>query len=136
MLILQLDDVNIEYVYFGNSVKNTILSNSCFRHINYSTHYFSLNTIYIKIPLVGYIKYSKFFFKREENEKIIHKIQEIENSILDMSDKIKQYNITHFLNGESISNIENSYILLKISGIWETPTHCGLTFKFIHLPKT
>ena len=46
MLVLQLSDLIMDYVHIGNPVKNNIIPNGIFYHINYTTHYFSLNTIY------------------------------------------------------------------------------------------
>lgn len=118
MLLLQLNDVNIEYIYFGNPLKNNIIQNGWFRHINYSTHYFSLNTIYINIP----------FASKRDTETFITQIKQIEKDILELNDKIKVYNIK-----QCLDDIKDKDVLLKISGLWETNTHCGLSFKFIRL---
>jgi len=117
MLILQPDNLNPDYIHFGNPVKNNIIKNGHFRHINYSSHYFSLNTIYINLNSL--------------NQESIHKIIDMEENILNYSKKTKQQNIKQYLD----EAIRINYRLLKISGLWETSTHCGLSFKFIHLLK-
>ena len=39
--------------------------------------------------------------------------------------------------GDTLDQLnENTQILLKISGIWETDTECGVTYKFIVTQRT
>ena len=51
-------------------------------------------------------------------------------------DQLKSGNIKFFLeNNNNEINIIN-YFLLKISGIWETETHYGLTYKFVKIKSS
>ena len=46
-----------------------------------------------------------------------------------INDQIKNGNIKLFL--DSTDKLTNGNFMLKISGIWETETHYGLTYKFL-----
>ena len=142
MMILTVDNFDINNVYFGNTTKNNIISEGKFSHINYSTNYFSLNAVYINIPLkmksVNNYGKTKIFFEKKENEVIINKLKVIEETLLkNMSSKM-QLKINQYLENEIIviysKEKTNFSIILKISGIWETKEHCGLSFKFIIHP--
>ena len=73
------------------------------------------------------------------NEELIEKIKIIEENLLkkiEINNKIPQFKIFEQLNNgnikffcDSFSKSNNSFIL-KISGIWETHTNYGLTYKF------
>jgi len=141
MIVLTLDNFESQNIHFGPPLKNNIINNGSFSHINYSTHYFSLNTIYIQIPLklehVLQTNKMKLFFKKNNNQEIINKLKILEHDILETKTKTKQYKINLFLENENIIHAEyaeNFIILLKISGLWETDQHCGLSFKFIIHP--
>jgi hypothetical protein len=141
MIVLTLDNFESQNIHFGPPLKNNIINNGSFSHINYSTHYFSLNTIYIQIPLklehVLQTNKMKLFFKKNNNQEIINKLKILEHDILETKTKTKQYKINSFLENENIIHAEyakNFIILLKISGLWETDQQCGLSFKFIIHP--
>lgn len=141
MILLNLDNFETNNVYFGNLLKNNIITEGSFRHINYSTKFFSLNTIYIRIPLKMSFVFDnklKIFFKKKDNEEIINKIRTIEQEILKSTSKNIQLKITKYLENEMIiihsPPPDDFFLILKISGLWETETQCGLTFKFIIHP--
>jgi len=141
MIILNIDNFDTQNVCFGNLMKNNIINDGNFSHVIYSTNHFTLNTIYLKIPLImRYVVDSKvkIFFSKKDNEEVINKIKYFEEEILKPFNKINQFKITKYLENETIvvhSNVENDFfIILKISGLWETTTQCGLTFKFIIHP--
>jgi hypothetical protein len=142
MLLLTLDAFDSDKVFLGNSLKNNIIHNGSFSHINYSTNYFSLNTIYIDLPFKMKLSHSnnkvKIAFKKKENDVYISKIKCIEEDILKIINKPAQYKISQYLENENIiihsKPIDNFTLILKISGIWETEDYCGLTFKFIIHP--
>jgi hypothetical protein len=141
MILLNLDNFDTKNVYFGNLMKNNIINEGSFRHINYSTQHFSLNTIYIRLSLkMNFIFDSKLkiFFKKKDNEETINKIRLMEEDILKSINKINQLKITKYLENEMIviHSIppEDFFLILKISGVWETENQCGLTFKFIIHP--
>lgn len=123
-LIINLENITTNNVFFYEQVKNTILDNSYFIRIIYSNKDLILNGIYILINLNNSIN---------DNCKLI---DELEKKILSKykSDKIQnkkiKENFLYLLN----KNNNNKFIILKISGIWETLNNIGLTFKYISLP--
>jgi hypothetical protein len=76
-----------------------------------------------------------------ENKEVIDRIRHIEETILqkyDTSNKIPHYKIfEHIRNGNikifcDIVPKNTTILVLKISGIWETQSSYGLTYKFIN----
>jgi len=148
------ESLNIENVYFSESVKNTVIPNSTFRRIIYSNNYVSLNNIHLKLKLDN-IKISKFYQKYKcifnyENintHNDILKITTLEKNILSkikINNKLPKFSILEQArNGFIKFSIQDHYILLpntnttsginihlKISGIWENNIEYGLTYKF------
>lgn len=115
MLCIDLDDFCSENIYYKKIIKNKIITNGTFIYLNYVTHTFSLNTIYIKIDTLDF-----------------QKLNMIEGEFLKISCKIKQYKFCQSL--QSIYKSDVTY-LLKITGIWESDKYCGVSFKIIRLPK-
>ena len=92
------------------------------------------------------------------HKELIEKIKVIESRLLTLSpikNKIPQFKINDQLNNGNIkifveNTLENNpvvfqsfhhththtpYFVLKISGVWETETHYGLTYKFVKTMK-
>ena len=154
-LVKHIDQYEEECVYFGDPIKNNVMPDGFFIRIIYSTPTFILNGINLYITLNDinlekyYNKYKCFFNNNTlHHKKYLENIQKIEENLLkkiNMPNKIKNYkiydqlksgNIKFFLenNNTEINNI--NYFLLKISGIWETETHYGLTYKFVKLKSS
>lgn len=146
-IILNIDNFDINNIFFQESIKNTVISNSKFIRIYYSNNIFSLNLIFIKIP-VTIISYEKFYNKYKciinlnKETLYIKTLINIEKEILNKINinKIKNYdicktlysnNINLFINNINKYNIISNYIIIKISGIWETDKEYGITYKFI-----
>jgi hypothetical protein len=143
-IIKNIEQYDINSVFFCDPIKNNIINNSHFIRIMYSTSYFNLNGIYILIPIFYSITekyYNKFKCSIDYNKfkEIIDKINLIEIGILNkhiIANKRPIYKITEQLKSGIIkifSYIQptNNLFSLKISGIWETETEYGLTYKFI-----
>jgi len=141
--IKQYDPNNI---FFCNSIKNSIINEGIFIRILYSNSYVIMNGIFLLIKLNEIIinkYYNKFKcnFNVNLNKDIINKIKAIEEQILqkiNIQKKIPQYKIYEQMKNGSIKlyneiNEDNNdkSLILKISGIWETQTNYGLTYKFI-----
>ena len=157
-LVKNIDQYEEECVYFGDPIKNNVMSDGFFIRIIYSTPTFILNGINLYIILNDinlekyYNKYKCFFNNNMiQHKKNLENIQKIEENLLkkiNIHNKIKNYkiydqlksgNIKFFFenNNNEINNINNiNYFLLKISGIWETETHYGLTYKFVKLKSS
>lgn len=144
-IVKSIDQYNEDNVYFLDPIKNNIMNNGNFIRIIYSTSLFVLNGIYININFNStsidkyYNKY-KCSFDIFQYKELIEKLCLIEEGIIKKTDilgKIPQFKIYEQLkNGnikvfsETPDKIGNTF-LLKISGIWETETEYGLTYKFL-----
>ena len=129
-LVLRLNEISYNNIFFYESVKNTVMNDSSFIRIIYSNNDIILNGIYIKIDVLKNVK----------NTDLLDEVDKLEKTILNQysSDKLHSNKLRDQLNYH-ISKINNntkdilySY-LLKISGIWETDTIIGLTYKFIYI---
>jgi hypothetical protein len=143
--IEQYDDSNI---YFCEAIKNNIMNDGSFIRILYSTNHFVINGIYLYINLND-VSIEKFYnkykcnFNINLNKELINNLKVIEENVLKkiiINNKIPQYKIYEQIKNGHIkvfcenNNIKiNNLFILKISGIWETNTNYGLTYKFIKI---
>ena len=143
--INQYDEHNI---YFSEPIKNNVMIDGFFIRIMYSTNLFVLNGITLLIPLNDiYIEkyYNKYkcSFNVNTHRELIENIKSIEEKLLKdvniknkipqfkVADQLKNGNIKIFL--ENIEKITNNLFMLKVSGIWETATQYGITYKFLKI---
>jgi len=144
-IVKNIHQYNEDYVYFCDPIKNNIMNNGNFIRIIYSTSFFILNGIYISIQ-INYTSVDKYYnkfkcsFDTNQYKDLIEKLKNIEKGLLKKSGilgKIPQYKIYDQLKNSNIKVFSESFdkignpIVLKISGIWETETEYGLTYKFI-----
>jgi cytochrome c biogenesis protein ResB len=145
-IIKKIDQYNENYLYFCDPIKNNIMNDGKFIRILYSSHYFILNGIYLYIPLHE-ISIEKYYNKYKCNFNVydhrdtIESIKTIEENILKqvniknktpmnkIYEQLKNGNIKIFTNELSYKPCNNAFIL-KISGVWETELHYGVTYKF------
>ena len=138
-LVLDIDDFKCENIFFSDSIKNTVMNDSSFIRIIYSNKSIVLNGIYVKIVLTNEITKCRFL-ENSNNKKIMQFVENLEKNILDFydSDKIHTFKIIDqliFIISKYFNDHRwNPYqFILKISGIWETQTHIGITYKFINI---
>lgn len=150
-MVKKIDQYDENFIYFCEPIKNNIMQDGFFIRILYSTHNVIFNGIYLEINLSDtyfekyYNKYKcNYNINSPANKELIDKIKGMEENILkkinnSTSNKIPNYKIyDHIKNGnikifcDSIPK-SNSVLILKISGIWETNSNYGLTYKFINL---
>ena len=145
--INQYDENNI---YFSDPIKNNVMIDGFFIRIMYSTNLFVLNGITLLIPLNDiliekyYNKY-KCSFNINTHRDLIENVKTIEEKLLkavNIKNKIPQFKVSEQLkNGnikiflENVEKIDNNLFMLKISGIWETPTQYGITYKFLKVNR-
>lgn len=142
--IEQYDENNL---FFCEPIKNNIISDSNFIKIIYSTNIMSINGIYFILNFCDtycekfYNKY-KCSFNVSNNLELIEQIKLIEYNILNklnFENKIKQFKIYDQLKSGNFKIFcdslyrQSSKFILKISGIWETKTSYGLTYKFLSI---
>jgi hypothetical protein len=147
-VVIDIDEFEIENVFFQDSVKNTVMDDSNFIRTIYSTNLFTLNGIFLKIA-INTLSVEKYFnkykcsFDKVLNAAEVSKIVSIEECILNrinIKNKRATYKIYDQLECGNIKlftdstdrRINNQYIL-KISGIWETEREYGVTYKFAHI---
>lgn len=148
-LTLTMDQFDDSFIYFCEPIRNNIMNVGNFIRFIYSTNEISTNGILFSIPL-QHLRIEKFFtkykcmFAPEPNAAIIDSLIKIESTILS---KYKNQNLNrkcHIkdqlcsgslklhpeLDSCEFDSTLKPEILLRISGIWETETEYGLTFKF------
>jgi|UniRef100_A0A6C0CIT6 hypothetical protein len=145
-VILTPNQFNIQHIYFYDPIENTIMDNSEFIKLVYSTNDFICNGIYLLLNInitskENYFKKIKYNFDINNNKELLKNIRNIEQELLskyNILDKTKKFNINDSINTGSLKiypppdNIKviNNFIL-KISGIWENKNEYGLTFKIL-----
>ena len=143
-IVHSITDFDINQIYFNRSVNNTVIDNGKFTRVLYSCPLYTINSLLYSLHISNikiennFTKY-KCYFSCDKNKHIINKIKVIENTILEASEinKNKIFCISEQLKTGCIKLFENTnstkekQFILKISGIWETETDFGLTFKFM-----
>ncbi len=144
MKISQFDKHNI---ILSNRTKNNIVEQGFFYRMYYSDEYYCSNGIYIllklkKVNVEKYFNKIKCIFPINGNEIIIKKIKKIEEEIIKHYNfkKKKRYKISEQLNSKYVKIIceknrnwgyrQSIDLALKFSGIWESDTEYGITFRF------
>jgi hypothetical protein len=144
-IVKNIDQYNESSIYFCEPIKNNVMSDGLFIRILYSTSLFVLNGVNLFI-LLNDISIEKYYnkykcsFNPANHKEMIESIKVIEENLLksvNIKNKIPQFKIYEQLkNGnikifsENIEKINNGLFMLKISGIWETEFHYGITYKF------
>jgi hypothetical protein len=142
ILVTSFNQFNDFYIYFCDSIKNTVMVDGIYTRILYSSPSVVLNGIYISftfkdVECEKYYNKFKLNFDTIKNESSINSIKNIEELILKKynSTKTPQFKLCDQLNCGNIKlfnsfNTKQLTMLLKISGIWENANNYGLTFKF------
>lgn len=142
-LLLSTNNYNINDVIFLEPTRNKIIKHSYFIKILYSNWLFTMNGLYLHIPIeyekcmqIGNNKF-KYLFNYLKNKSSIDNLYALEQKLLD---KINIKKMRRFLCYEQLKNNyiitnknkKSSEFVIKISGIWETQDAYGLSFKFIN----
>jgi len=141
--IIDKKTYNIDKVFFGEPIKNTIIENSIFRRIIYTERNISFNNITLSFNLKNvYIKKYYNKWKCMINDQIfVDYIVNFEKNILNklnitgkkscnaISQQVGNGYIKLFSDVANQKEYETYAIILKVSGIWESVNEYGLTYK-------
>jgi hypothetical protein len=143
-LVKTLEQYNEDNIYFCDSIKNNIMTDSAFIRILYSTNKVTFNGIYLLVHLTD-VQFEKYYnkyrcaFNIHTHKKLIDTLKSIEERILSKTEivgktvqlkiheQLKNGNIKIF---DEVFDKSSSAFILKISGVWETQYSYGLTYKF------
>jgi len=149
-IAVPIHEFNINNIFFQESIKNTIMDNSSFARVVYSTDFCMCNGICIEfnLPLLHIDKlFNKYkcTFDIQNNNNLIQTINNIEKQFIskvNIKDKIPRFRISEqLLNGfikvsiinNTHTNLQNIKFIIKISGIWSNDLEYGLTYKFLQV---
>jgi hypothetical protein len=110
-----LSNIDHNKIYFNKPIVNKFSNYNLFYKINYNIYSFTLNSVLIMLT--------------EINEKVIEELQQFELSVLNKLNGFikKELCISNF---KTIYKYKSERVYIRISGIWESDTHIGLTTKF------
>jgi hypothetical protein len=141
--IIDKTTYNIDKVFFGEPIKNTIIENSIFRRIIYTERNISFNNITLSFVLKNvFIKKYYNKWKCMINDQIfVDYLVNFERNILKklnvtgkkccsaIAQQVENGFIKLFSDIATQRDYANYTIILKVSGIWESANDYGLTYK-------
>lgn len=151
MTLVLKDGINKENIYFLESKKNIIIDGT-FTKLLYMDDCVTINGIFITIPII-YNKDDKqknivmFNVNNVTNIEWIQKISKLEYDILQyynhkssitkkmnlgLANQLTYGKIKLYSNNMDIIDSPSLFIILKISGVWETNSEFGITYKYLH----
>lgn len=158
--VTDLDNIDLNLFFFHESIPNTTNPGS-YSRIIYSNEYCVFNGVNILFSLScinqsTYFKSEKYFYDIYDikNKTQIEKLLLLEKQILDkynghfsldttkkveykLQEKIQNGYIKLIRNTDTPTNSvhfqEATHFLIKISGVWESDSHYGLTFRLFSL---
>jgi hypothetical protein len=154
-VILDISNFQVGYLYFLQPKQNMIMDGT-FSKIIYSNNIFSLNSIYLYLPLdilsvekTGN-KFTAKLLDSPANHNVAQEISKIECRIIEyykqihpnknskgaitsihkqlLSGNLRLYKNYNVINEDTKNSIQ---FVLKISGIWESHAEVGLTYKIL-----
>ncbi len=151
-LVKTLQRYNGEYIVFCESIKNNVVNEGTYSRLVYSAPTFTMNGVHLCFTITPmfiekcYNKY-KIVFDKILYKDVIEKLKYVEEDIIKQSgtehkdphykiyDQIKHGCLKMSI--EDIAQITQTdiTIMLKISGVWETDSNYGVTYKFTCLPQ-
>lgn len=142
-IAIPLSAYNPKYLFLCLPVRNTIVEDSTFARLLFSNDFMTTIGIHLQLNVVGatdepYYQKLRTVFKVDENENMVKHVVNIENSILDLANtgktrvtKLSDQLRSGILRSSATANwqTKGQNFVLKITGIWETDTDCGVTYK-------
>ena len=140
ILTLNSYDLDKTNIVLGNKETNLIGDYKFFYKLFYSTNYYVMNGICIKLNLVNYkqgvfYNYIKINYNLQNNINLINLLGEVEKNILSNVPSVIKNNLYNDLMCGVIKIQKKSIyptrqLVLRITGVWETNDNCGITYKF------
>ena len=144
-IVLTLDKINTNNIYYQEPIYNTVMENGEFVKIIYSDENVMITGLHILLsikPILIDKYYNKFkltYDLKHYHNDIFKKICNIENEILNkyISNKTKKHMLYDMVNTSKIVLFSNNELydknnlIIKISGIWENETNYGITYKIL-----
>jgi hypothetical protein len=156
MICEPLESINYEAIILNEPVKNSVLQYNYFYKLLYSTNILVLSSIFTIFELTNSVieNDSISFSKNNANFDVFTKLIALEEYLLKLlnSSKTKLFRFKEIYDNKSLRFVFNEtndilcdnintittkhkYLVLKISGLWESKESIGLTFKFIVVNK-
>jgi hypothetical protein len=142
-LLLQTTDVALSKIFFLDK-KNNMIMDGYFTKLIFSNECMITNGLFVDFQIIPKQTSSKnmLIIDMQTNKDFIHKISTIEKQIIQyymyffgISNKTPAYNLKLQLQNGYIkyykNNTSKQLYFIKISGIWETSSEIGITFKII-----
>jgi hypothetical protein len=141
---LHIENCNVDKMTFLDTKPNIIMD-GMFSKFLYTETYFTLNSVLIHIPFtnvqVKQLYPNKMVIQFDLHSEFIKKIIQLEKDLIDKYihfhpstlNKQVQFSIKENINNKKLKiqeGIGNTFFI-KLSGIWESDFHYGVTFKFI-----
>ena len=147
ILVLSLELYNKVYLYFLEKKTNHVI-NGVFTKIIYTHPHYTMNGLFLYLSLkntvIEYLdKYKTVLkFDPSDNNETIRRMKQMENDIIvqyckrnDINKNIELCLYDHLKQGKvriyDTQKTSSSQYIVKISGIWESDTTCGLTYKIM-----
>ena len=149
VFVLNLDNYKPSEFYFLEPKTNLIMD-GIFTKMIYTSKHFTMNGVYFYFPiqysLIEQNNINKCFLYFEDdvvqNKYLLEAVRKLETQILlhyaNFTNKRKQSNLNLYNNlltkrmrVNDVSSSKTKQILLNMSGVWETETSFGITFKWV-----
>lgn len=139
--IIIINNYNLNNIFFTYPQNNKILHNSKYIKLLYSDSRIILNCMYIELHFnnLSFTKQHNKLLLKFDSLQYFEELKNFEIGILSKYNSNKKHNceLTNKIINQKLicfnnNNSDNIFkIVLKISGIWESDTEIGLTFKII-----
>jgi hypothetical protein len=149
LAVLDEKDVDMNNVYFIDKKRNIVMASGTFMKIAYSTEYMNMTGIAVHYPLLSSTRnqYLMLDFTNSHVQKCVESMCKLEEDILGIYlhsygiNKPASYGLrTNLFMGsakihQEESSVANVSFVLKISGVWESASTVGITYKILQLMK-
>jgi len=136
-ICLDIETIDINKISFYKPIQNKISHYTNFYKILYNIEMFTLNTIILKVDVKDlHVNKENFIYKVSFSIDpiFLERLKTFETELLDNFNNITKkkimYSFNKFVNKLVYNTTNtNTFVVLRISGIWESDTHIGITSK-------